>query len=524
MLNNVKIRIGLKSDWFVILILAIIKLIIHFLTNTNYELHRDEYLYLAFADHLDFGYFSNAPAIGFLAFISRLLFGSTVFAVRLLPALTGAATVVMVCLAVKEMGGKKWAIFMAGTAVILSPAYLRVNWLFQPVSFDLLFWLLATFFILKLVQTENQKYWLALGFTWGLGFLNKYSITFLALGFLVALLFTDKRNLLQSRYFFYHLLIGFILILPNLIWQFNHNWPVVFHMNNLYRTQLVNVLLSDFLLAQPLMTLPALPLWLCGLIYLLFYKESKPLRVLAYTFIFVLLVLILLHGKPYYTLGIYLVLIAGGAVFIEKIAAVRYWLIKPLLLLFMVVIIIPGLPFSLPVLSFEEMVAYGRESGKYGLDGFLYWEDGRRHSLPQDYADMTGWAELAQIVISTYDNLSAAEKSNCFIYGENYGQAGAVKYYGKKAGFPEPASFSDNFLFWAPDSIKLQTAIYINDDTTGISPYFGIIEQIGQITDPYARENGLPVYLCRHPRNGFEQFYKEKTKQLKSIFIRSLNN
>jgi len=405
--------------------------------------------------------------------------------------------------------------------VILSPAYLRINWLFQPVSFDLVFWLLATFFILKLVQTENPMYWLILGLIWGLGFLNKYSMAFLAFAFLLAIILTEKRKLILSWYFLLHLLIGFLIILPNLIWQFNHNWPVVFHMQNLRRTQLVNVQITDFLLAQPLMTLPAAPLWICGLLYFLFSKTARMLRVLGITFLIVLVMFMLLQGKPYYTLGIYFILIAGGGVWIEKFAVKRnVSFVKPVLLVLMVLILLPGVPFSLPVLSFDQMAIYGQESGKFGLEGFLRWEDGQLHPLPQDYADMTGWEELGEIVSTTYQNLSKEERDKCAIYGENYGQAGAVKYFGKKAGLPEPVSFSDNFLFWAPDSVVMSILIYINDDTTDIAYYFGTVQEMGHIKSPLARESGLPVYLCRGPRNDFEQFYKDKVNNLKSNFNR----
>jgi uncharacterized membrane protein len=278
----------------------------------------------------------------------------------------------------------------------------------------------------------------------------------------------------------------------------------------------------DFLLAQPLMILPAIPLWICGLIYLLVRRETRSLRVLAYTFVIVIITLMLLHGKPYYTLGVYFILIAAGAVYIENITAGGNILIKPAILIFMVLIILPGLPFSLPVLPFEKMVEYGQHSKKLGLGQFLYWEDGRAHSLPQDYADMTGWQELAGIVISTYRNLDATEKAECAIYGENYGQAGSVKYFGKNVGLLEPVSFSDNFLFWAPDTLSARIFIYINDDTSGISAYFGSIQEMGRITNPYARESGLPVYLCRFPRNDFKEFYQIKVRRLKSNFHRPL--
>jgi hypothetical protein len=134
---------------------------------------------------------------------------------------------------------------------------------------------------------------------------------------------------------------------------------------------------------------------------------------------------------------------------------------------------------------------------------------------------MTGWQELAGIVSSTYHDLDASEKAECIIYGENYGQAGSVKYFGKKTGLPEPVSFSDNFLFWAPDTLTARILIYINDDTSGISAYFGSIQQMGRITNLYARESGLPVYLCRYPRNDFKEFYQNKVRRLKSNFHRS---
>ena len=273
--------------------------------------------------------------------------------------------------------------------------------------------------------------------------------------------------------------------------------------------------------------MPAAPLWIYGLIYLLVHREARSLRVLAYTFLIVLITLMLLHGKPYYTLGVYFILIAAGAVYIEKITATRNILIKPVILIFMVLIVLPGLPYSLPVLSFDKMQKYGQESKKFGLGQFLYWEDGHEHSLPQDYADMTGWQELAGIVIGTYNDLDEAEKAECIIYGENYGQAGAVKYFGKKAGLRhwlEPVSFSDNFLFWAPDTLTARILIYINDDTSGISAYFGAIQEMGRITNRYARESGLPVYLCRFPRYDFKEFYEKKVRRLKGNFYRSFHS
>ncbi|MCI0617284.1 hypothetical protein L0244_30280 [bacterium] len=288
-------------------------------------------------------------------------------------------------------------------------------------------------------------------------------------------------------------------------------------MAELQRTQLVNVSIADFIIMQFLMNLPGLFVWLAGFAFLLFFGDGK-YRVLGYTFLGVFLLLILLRGKHYYTLGIYTPLFAAGGYAIEQYFANRLRFVKPALIALMVVIMLPVVPYSLPVLSYDEMIVYAEKSKPFGLEGALRWEDGRVHSLPQDYADMTGWEELTGIVIDAYNGLSEAEKSQCAIYAENYGQAGAVKYFGKKHGLPEPICFNETFLLWSPDTASTNMVIYINDETQDVEHFFSEVKEIGRITNEYARESGLPVYLCKNPRNGFADFYREKVGDLKATF------
>jgi len=499
---------------------ALFKFALHFSTNANYELHRDVYLYLALADHPDWGYISVPPLTPMIGKLAILLFGDSAFAVGFFPALIGAISMVVIALIVKELGGKTWAMILACTAFILSPSFLRSNTFLMPVSFDQFSWLLSGYFIVKLVQRQNPKYWIHLGGLWGISFLNKYAIVFFVLAFLLALLLTPHRQLLRSKYFGLGLLLGFLLILPNLIWQHNHNWPVIGHMDELRRTQLVNVNPVDFLMLQFLMNLHAVFIWLLGLGFLLFSAATKKFRVLGLTFLLTILILMLLSGKAYYTLGVYPMLFAAAGVAGEYYFTKRRRFLKPAMLAAMLFIFLPVLPFSLPVLSLDKMAAYAEASKKFGLEGALIWEDGRVHKLPQDYADMTGWRELAEIVIKAYQNLSEAEKASCAIYAENYGQAGAIKYHGKKHGLPEPVSFHETFLLWAPDSVNLSTLIYVNDELgEDIQHFFASIELAGQVNNEHFRENGLQVYVCRNPRNNFQHFYQEKVGRLKGRYI-----
>lgn len=510
-----------KPEWLLVTALALFKLIIHFMTNANYELHRDVYLYLALADHPAWGYVSVPPLTPMIGKLAMALFGASSFAAGFFPALVGAISVIVIALVVKELGGKIWAIVLACAAFILSPSFLRSNTFLMPVSFDQFAWLLSGYFLLKLIKSQDTKYWIHLGLVWGLAFLNKYAVVFFALASLLALLFTSDRKLLWSKHFVLGFLIGFLIILPNLMWQHTHNWPVIHHMAELQRTQLVNVSLTGFVILQFLMNSQAIHVWIFGLVYLLFLKDGRRFQLLGLTYLFTVIILMLLNGKHYYTLGAYPMLFAAGGVAIEKLFAQRLRVLKPIMLALIILLFLPGIPYALPVLPLEKMAVYAQHSKKFGLEGALVWEDGRVHALPQDYADMTGWRELAGIVIQAYHGLSDAEKASCGIYGENYGQASAIKYYGKEFGLPEPVSFNETFALWAPDSANPAVLIYVNDELgEDIQHFFGDISLAGAVKDPYFRESGVQVYVCKNPRNGFASFLTEKVRSMKSRYQR----
>jgi hypothetical protein len=499
------------NEWALIAAFVIIKLLLHFLTNTNYEVHRDGLLYIELGKHLSWGYQSVPPSIAVFANISRLVFGDTAFGIGFFPAIIGAFSLIIIGIMVKEMGGNKMAQFIALLGFLTAPAFLRSNSLFQPVSFDEFYWLLLAFLIFRLINTEKSVYWVWIGVVAGLAFLNKYSVVFFMIGFLISVFLTPMRKWLKSPYPYIGALIALLIALPNLIWQYRQDWPVVTHMRELTETQLVNVRIDIFLLEQMTMNISAILIWVPGLIFILFTRQGKKYRILGLTFILTMIELIILHGKPYYTLGLYPMLFAFGGIalvlwFYGKLAFIRYVVIA-----ITIIIAVFSLPMSLPILKPEQFIRFTQITG---TENSNRWEEGDYHELPQDYADMIGWEELAKIVSDAYNSLTPAEQERCTIFANNYGEAGAINFYGKKLGLPPAISFNDSYLSWAPDSIPGDCVIKVGDSDDVVKMYIDVTIA-GRISTPHAREFGVPVYLFKNPKADFSKYYQVRLKEFR---------
>lgn len=503
-------------DYF-LLSFAFVKLLMHLLTNSNYALHRDAYLYLAQGEHLGWGYMEVPPFIAIIAKLALSL-GGSVEIIRFFPTLIGAISVYLLGQMTKEMGGKRWAQAFAMLAFILSMAYMRCNGLFQPVSFNQFWWLVTAFLVVRLIQTEDARIWYWIGLVAGVGMMTKYSIAFFYAALLPALLLSAQRKWLATRYPYIALGITFIIFLPNLLWQWHHNWPVVAHMLDLSKTQLVNVDTKGFLTAQLLFHSAGTLIWLAGLFYLLFAAKIRPYRPLAFAYIFVILLLLYLSGKSYYVIGAYPMLMAAGGVAWEQWLS-KVW--RPLsyaFIVFLVLIALPLIPYGLPVFPAEKMSAYSQMMlERYHLEGPLVWEDGRLHELPQDYADMRGWEQTVANVSKVYHSLSPEDQANCMIYGGSYGHVGAVNYYRKKYNLPEAYSFNSSFMIWAPDTANFNQQIIIDDRFQKESRYFEIMEFKDSITDPYARDPGY-IWHVRQPRGDVKEAWKRIAREEKAEF------
>ena len=497
--------------WPGLLALVLVKLALHLYTNTLWGFHRDEFLYLSLGHHLDWGYWSNPPLIGWVSALLQATLGESLFAIRLFPMLVSCGLLALVVLMARELGAGRYGQFLAGAAMLLTPANLRPGMLFQPVMPDIFFWALLAYLVVRYINTEQQRYILFFGLVFGLSFLNKYSTGFALIGMAAALLLSPYRRMLWSRPAALAALAALVLILPNLIWQYQYGFPVVAHMQELAENQLVNVQVKDFFTSQLFMNLPVTMVWVAGVIWL-FQPENRRYRVLGWYFLLVFALLLFLRGKPYYTLGLYPPLIAAGAVWWENTLR-RVWL-RIALPLAIFLLLLPALPLGLPVLPLPQMLQYCTFLiEKIGFDGPMRWEDGRIHPLPQDYADMLGWEELGALAVKA---CQAAEGESIFLYAENYGEAGAVDHYGKGKGIPPVVSFSDSYRLWLPEATSATTLIYINDELgEDIARLFEDIQLVGAITHPHARERGTSVFLCRQARQPFGLFWEERVAEVR---------
>ena len=509
-------KLVVSIEWQLILFFALLKLLIHFITYSNFELHRDANLYYAQSENLAWGYVAVPPSIAAIGKVATLIFGNTAFGLRFFPALIGGVNLIIIGLAVKELGGKKIAISLASLAFILSPSYLHVNALFQPVCFNHFYWLLSGYLILLMIRRNNPKIWIWIAIVFGFAFLNKYSIVFFYTAFAISMLVSKYRYLYKSKYFVIALVIGFVIISPNLIWQYQNNWPVLQHMSELRETQLVHVRLSDFIVAQFLMNIQALLLWFVAILVLLFYKKENQYRLFGLIYIIVIVLLMVGSGKSYYTLGVYPILFVFGAYITEKYIKRYLIYVFSFLVISMFISLYISLSFDgIPLTTFEKAV---------NKDTFR-WEDGSYHDIPQDMADMTGWKEIGQTIGGIYLSIGQENRNNCDIYCYHYGQAGAVMFYGKKNSIPQPISFNGSFVFWAPNSLSKDFMIWVHSDMgNNINPdsllpqLFKNVELKATINDKYFRENRTKIYLCESPTEEYKNYYKLRIRELKNRY------
>jgi hypothetical protein len=505
----------MKKETLILAGFIVLKFILQYiLISPEYDLQRDEYLYLDQANHLAFGYLSVPPLTSWISFIIKL-FGNSVFWIKFFPALFGALTILVVWKIIEELKGNLFALILGATCVLFS-ILLRLNTLYQPNSLDVLCWTTLYFVVIRYFNTDKQK-WLFIGaLVFAVGFLNKYNIVFLLLGLFPAILMTEQRKLLINKKFYAAILFGLLLILPNLIWQYNNQFPVFHHLKELTDTQLVNVERLTFLRSQLLFFTGSLFVIIAGIFALMFYKPFKKHKSFFWAIIFTLIVFLYFKAKDYYAIGIYPVYIAFGAVYLSAILS-KGWkkYLQPIAIAIPVLFFIPMYNWAFPNKSPEYIV---KNESTYKALGLLRWEDGKDHSLPQDFADMLGWKELAYKVDKVYSNLPNPEKT--LILCDNYGQAGAINFHTTKG--IRAVSFNADYINWFNLDQEYVNLIRIKQnwereiEFEKTSPYFQTSLIADSITNKFAREYGTTIFAFINARVDINERIKQEIDEVKN--------
>jgi len=486
-----------------VLAMSAVLLVVHCVFNNRYDYFRDEFDYLACARHLAWGYVDQPPLIPWLTRLSLMTLGGSLRAIRFLPALWMSLTMVLTAQMARELGGRAFALICSAAAVIAAPIYLNDGSMLTTNCLEPLLWSGCAYFAMLAAKHDQPRYWLWFGVMAGIGLQEKYSITVFGFGVVVGLLLTEQRRVLLNKWIWLGGLAAFLIFLPNLLWNLHYDFPFVQLMHNIradHRDVVVSPL--EFFLQQCLLLQPIVaPLWLAGVVAFLFWPPLRPYRFLGWAYLVSLTVFIALHGKHYYLAPIYPMLLAAGAVIFEH--GLDRWHLGWLKPASVLVILVAGAllaPIVMPMLSVDRYLAYQAKL-PFKLPHTEHSHEGA--ALPQHFADQFGWREIVSEVALAWDKIPPGERSDCAIFAQDYGAAGAIDWFGPAYGLPASISGHQTWFLWGPRGYSGNCMIVLGDRRERLQELFQDVEFIGRSPDnPYALETDLPVYICRGSKFG----------------------
>jgi uncharacterized membrane protein len=480
----------------IVLYLAGAKLLLHLLTANRYGIFRDEMYYVACSEHLAWGYVDHPPVAVLIAWFARHVFGHSLVGLRLLPAIAGAALVWLTGKTTKEMGGGRFAQALAALAILAVPVYLTLGGWITMNAFEPLIWLGCIWLVLRAINSGRPRYWFWFGALAGVGFETKYSIAFLLLGIFIGVLLSPERRFLRSRDLWLGVLVCVLIALPNLVWQIRNDYPFLQLMHNIRagNRDIIRPPLA-FITDQAVIMNPLLaPLWIIGLIWLLFGRGGRPYRIFGVAFIVILGAFVALKGKNYYVSPIYPILFAAGAIAFERLTAQRFNWSRAAYLALVAIGGVVLLPLFCPVLPPEKFIAY-ENALQVPIPEAEHQNNG---PLPQYFADEFGWEPMVGEIARIYHGLPPEEQARTAIFSNGWGEAAAVDYFGPKYGLPKAICKHNNYWLWGPRNYTGEIMIVLNGNLEREREHFREVQIAGHVEHPYARRDTFfDVYLCR---------------------------
>jgi len=489
-----------------------IKLLLHLYAGRHYGYYVDELYYLACADHLAWGYVDQPPLIALIARTVRQLLGDSLPAIHLLPALAGAAKVALTALIARELGGRRFAIGLAGLTVLLAPGFLAVdNWLSMNV-FEPLFWMGCAYLVIRIVRTGNQRLWLWFGVVAGIGLENKHSMLIFGCGMVAGLLPTPERRFLRSPWIWAGGAAALLIFLPNLLWNIHNHFPFLELQENIRRSgRNISMPPLRFVGEEILDMLPlSAPIWLAGLWFLLFRREGKPFRALGWGWLISAILIMTLNPRVYYLFPAFPLVLAAGSVMWETwLSGGRLPWLKPVYVGLMVLVAAVVAPTVVPVLPVETYIRYSKA---------IHFQQPKIETfklgpLPQLYADQFGWEEMVREVARIYNGLPPDVRTRTAIFGQNYGQAGAVDLFGAKYGLPKAIGGHQTYFLWGPRDYTGESMIVLDNPRKLLESEFRTVEKAGRAEHPYSMPyEHFDIFYCQ----GLKQPLKEMWPAVKN--------
>jgi len=486
-------------------------LLVHLLTNSRYGYFRDELYYLVCGQHLAFGYVDQPPLSILLLRLSRTLFGESLPAIRLLPAIAGAGIVMLTGTIARTLGGRGWAVALSCAAALAGTFLLAVGNFFSMNAFEPLFWMGCIYLLVRIINPESFRgsLWLWFGAVAGLGLENKHTMAFFGFGIVIALLLIPQlRDHFREKWIWLGGLTALVVALPNIVWEARNHWPTYELLTNIAHSN-KNVVLSpgEFLGQQILLNNPAtLPLWLGGLIWLFASPDGRRYCTLAIAYLVTLGVFLFLHGKVYYLAPAYPMLFAAGAVAAERLFQARWPWVKPAVLGLILVCGAFLAPLALPILPPEKLLAYLQKNHLQPPRT----ETSHTAALPQLFADQFGWKEMVASVAHVYHHLRPEDEKRAGIFCQNYGEAGAIDFFGRKYGLPPALSGHQNYFLWGARGYTGNVMLVLDTNADDEHKQFESVEDLGQVvSSPWAMpwEQRMHIYLCHGLKTDLRDFW-----------------
>jgi MFS family permease len=476
--------------------LALVTVVFHVLIGQRYGFHRDELATLDDARHLAWGYVAYPPMTPFFGRISLLLFGPTLPGFRLFAALAQGAALVLTGLTAKEMGGGRGAQLVAAFAGV--PFCLAAGTLMQYVSFDYLCWVLAAYFMVRLLQSDDPRWWLAVGAAIGLGMLSKYTMGVFAVGIVAGVLLTDARRYLRSKWFWLGVALSILIFLPNLLWQVHNHFISVEFLRHIHERDVRIGRTRNFLPEQLEMTTLAFPLALAGIYFTMFAPGGKRLRAIGWMFLVPLVLFIVLKGRAYYFAGAYPMVYAAGSVWGERWIAslAQGWanLLRAIAILVFTLDIVVSAALVTPLAPVNSS----------------WWKVSSK--VQGDFVEEIGWPELVETVVRVRDSLPTEDRSRLGILAANYGEAGAINLYGPQYGLPPAISGVNSFWARGYGDPPPETLIVLGHSADFLRDNFASCRVAAHSWNHYGVENeetsdNPDIYVCQGLKKPWPDFW-----------------